>query len=172
MHNRPPPSVSIDSLENPGDKALIACWAGQHVLLSICKKGLSSTMGSSVWAFFQLQAIPQVGQFSPEKCHLLTNEQWHQVSTEAGTCIGGQSVYRVNAAPPVALQSLRHGLGAQFRQKSSGRRTLQSTGTSWAGPCAALTLPQCPQDQWTYRALWQNSISPAVKVDRFMGLDD
>jgi len=42
-------------------QALIACWAGQCDLLSPCKNGHSSTMESSVWVFFQLQAVPQVG---------------------------------------------------------------------------------------------------------------
>lgn len=60
MHNRPQPSVSIDSLEKPEDKVLLACWDGQHALLSICKNGLSATMESSVWAFFQLQTVLQV----------------------------------------------------------------------------------------------------------------
>lgn len=139
MHNRALPSVSIDSLEKPGDKTLIACWPGQRALLSICKNGLSSSMESGGGGgLLPAPGCPSGGIIQPGEVHLSTNKQLHQVSTEAETCIGGQPVYIVNAAPPVALQALRHGLGAQFKQKSSGRWTLQSTGTSWAGPCAVL----------------------------------
>lgn len=113
-------SISIDSLEKRGDKALIAFWARQCALFSTGESGHSSTTGSSMWAFFQLQGVPPVGYFSPEKCHPFTNEQWHQVSTEAEICVGEQSFYGVYTALPLALQILRHGLGAQFWKMDPG----------------------------------------------------